>query len=644
MTAVDEIKSRIDAVELIGETVKLRRTGRNYIGFCPFHPNTRTPAFVVFPESGTWRCFGACNEGGDIFRFLMKKEGWDFPETLRYLAERAGVTLETPSPQRQAENKEHERLRTLLDDAVTFFRYHLMQTPAGKPALEYLKKRGLQDATLEMFGLGFAPPGWDLAFTHLTNKGYSAADLLQAGLVTERQDGSGVYDRFRNRIMFPIRDGVGRMAGFGARILDPEDVPKFLNSPQTVLFDKGGLLYGLDLARKPIRSADQAVIVEGYMDVILLHQAGYKNTISPMGTALTEAQFRLLKRFTRRIILALDADAAGEKATLRGLEVARQSMDRTGEITFDARGLLRNEARLQADIRVTTLPAGLDPDEVVLEDPEAWGHILENAKPIVIHVMETLAAQKDVDDPKTKSAIATQVMPLIEDVPSPVERDAYRQRLARLLKVDERSLVSGGSPTTGTIRRRSRSSPSRPDAGSSVAEANPSRRIHAQEKHCLRLLLARPDVIYIIDRALQKVNLARFNPSDFSDTDHQAMANLIQASLVQEEDEPHHYIREHLPEELEDLYSTLTAPVVLPAGSKPTMGPSDTAQAEDLLHTLMTLRLARVNEEMKQLRFLQEEIQEQGPEALNPYQELINQYILTRSCLDQALSHPIIFD
>ena len=431
MTAIDEIKARIDAVELIGETVKLRRTGRNYIGFCPFHPNTRTPAFVVFPESGTWRCFGACNEGGDIFKFLMKKEGWDFAETLRYLAERAGVPLEAPNPQRKAEDEEHERLRRLLEEAVTFFRYHLTQTPAGKPALDYLQKRGVQPGTLETFGLGYAPDSWDAALAHFTTKGWTTADLIQTGLVTERQDASGVYDRFRNRIMFPIRDGMGRMAGFGARILDPNDIPKFLNSPQTALFDKGGLLYGLDLARKPIRAADQAVIVEGYLDVILLHQAGYTNTVSPMGTALTETQFRLLKRFTRRIILALDADAAGEKATLRGLEVARQSLDHAEELTFDARGLLRHEARLQADVRVTTIPEGKDPDEVVLESPEEWGQILANAKPIVIHVMETLAAQQDVEDPKTKSAIAARVMPLIEDVPSPVERDAYRQRLAR---------------------------------------------------------------------------------------------------------------------------------------------------------------------------------------------------------------------
>ena len=234
--------------------------------------------------------------------------------------------------------------------------------------------------------------------------------MIDAGLVSERDSG-GVYDRFRHRVMFPIRDERGRMAGFGARILNPEDVPKFLNSPQTVLFDKGRLLYGLDRARKAIRAQDQVVIVEGYLDVIALHQAGFENTVSPMGTALTEHQLYLLKRFTRRIVLALDPDAAGDKATLRGLQIARQTMDREQDPVFDARGLLGHEARLQADIRVTTLPDGLDPDDVVNRDPQEWQRILDNARPIVIHVMETLAADRDLDDPKVKTDMAAQVMP-----------------------------------------------------------------------------------------------------------------------------------------------------------------------------------------------------------------------------------------
>lgn len=461
MTAIDEIKARLDIVDLVTESgVALRKAGKNYTGFCPFHANTRTPAFVIFPESGTWRCFGQCNEGGDLFKYVMKKEGWDFPETLRYLAEKAGVTLKPVTPQEQAAAEEHEALRALLEEAVTFYRHHLLNTPAGQPVLEYLhKKRGLTPETIEAFGLGYAPQGWDHTLRYFKSKGYSEQDLLDAGLVTAREEEKGpagpgspspasrsIYDRFRHRLMIPIRDERGRMAGFGARILNPDDFPKFLNSPQTAVFDKGHLLYGLDRARKAIRAADQAVIVEGYLDAIALHQAGFANVVSPMGTALTEHQLYLLKRFARNIVLALDPDAAGDKATLRGLQLARQAMDHSADPVFDARGLLGFEARLQADIRVTALPEGLDPDEIVNRDPQEWERILAEAKPIVVHVMETLAHGQNLDDPKVKNRVAAQVLPLIEDVPSPIERDTYRQRLARLLRVDERALLTAPAP------------------------------------------------------------------------------------------------------------------------------------------------------------------------------------------------------
>ncbi len=323
MSQIDEIKSRLDIVELIGETVKLRRTGRNYAGLCPFH-SEKTPSFIVSPERQTWRCFGQCNEGGDIFKFVMKKEGWDFKEALRYLAQRAGVQLEAYRAEKPEEKEAHERLRGLLEAAVTFYRHHLA-APAGKSVLDYLhQKRGLTDATIETFGLGYAPPGWDNALEYFRSQGYQEQELLEAGLVSQREAG-GFVDRFRNRLMIPIRDESGRICGFGARILDPNDYPKFLNSPETALFSKSRLLYGLDRARKAIRAADQVVIVEGYLDVIALHQAGFENVVSPMGTALTEHQLRLLKRFSRRIVLALDPDAAGQKAVLSGLEAARQS-------------------------------------------------------------------------------------------------------------------------------------------------------------------------------------------------------------------------------------------------------------------------------------------------------------------------------
>jgi len=209
MTAIDEIKARIDIVDLVSESVDLKRSGRSYSGFCPFHHNTRTPAFAVFPESGTWRCFGECNEGGDIFGFVMKKEGWDFLTALKELAERAGVELRPLSPQEQEQHDEHDRLRELLENAVTFFRHQLLHTPAGKNALDYLHQRGLNDETIEAFGLGYAPKSWDAASNFLKSKGFSEADLLAAGLVSARESG-GVYDRFRQRFTLAIRDQLGK--------------------------------------------------------------------------------------------------------------------------------------------------------------------------------------------------------------------------------------------------------------------------------------------------------------------------------------------------------------------------------------------------------------------------------------------------
>ncbi|NTU74769.1 MAG: DNA primase [Anaerolineaceae bacterium] len=634
MSSIDEVKARLDIVDIVSETVKLRRTGKNYIGFCPFHQNSRTPAFVVFPDSGTWRCFGECNEGGDLFKYVMKKEGWDFPTALRTLAQRAGVELESLTPQKREEEEKYDRLRKILEEALTFFHQQLLKTSPGKEALDFLHKRGLTNETIELFGLGYAPDSYHALLDHLTPKGFSQEDMLLAGLLTERQEGGGAYDRFRHRVMFPIRDGAGRMSGFGARILRPDDIPKFLNSPQTPVFDKGRLLYGFDLARKPIRAKDQVVIVEGYLDVILLHQAGYTNTVSPMGTALTEDQVRMLKRLTRRIVLALDADAAGEKATLRGLEVTRQAMDHSPEfdaMKYNPRGLIAYEGRLQADVRITTLPPGMDPDEVVLQDPKEWGNILEGAQPVVIHVMETLAAGKNIDDPKVKSEIASQVLKLIEDVPDAVERDAYRQRLARLLRVDERALVSA-RPAAGRTTRRSPVGDKKP-AGE--GKAAPRLQVHpgrAMESHCLGILMVEPELAYSADRALQAAGLMRISLQDFQQADMQILIRLVLDSLDQDQLEPTQHILQHIPEDLMALYDEMKAPIIKQNISQDKL-------VENLVRTLIHLRLEQVNEGMRQLRFLQEGMEDQE-ESTSLLQDQMLQFVKVRARLDQALARP----
>jgi DNA primase len=633
MDNIEEIKARIDIVDLVSETVQLRRSGRSYTGYCPFHDNKRTPAFAVFPESGTWRCFGQCNEGGDIFKFLMKKEGWEFGETLRHLADRAGVTLRQLTPQEEQQRDENERLRELLEDAVTFFRHNLYHTPAGKAALDYLHGRGLTDATIETWGLGYAPDAWEAGKSHFAGRGYAEQDMLDAGMLTRRDDGR-TYDRFRHRVTFAIRDERGRMAGFGARTLDPDGLPKYLNSPQTVLFDKGGLLYGLDRARQAIRAQEQAVVVEGYMDVIALHQAGFANAISPMGTALTETQLRQIKKRTRRIILALDADAAGNAATLRGLEVARRTLDRETEIGFDPRGLLSQEARLQADIRVTTLPAGNDPDEVVQADPAAWQKIIADAKPVVIHVMDTLAASRNLDDPKVKTEIASQVLPLIEDVPSPIERDTYRQRLARLLKVDERTLI-GARGSRGSRAPQGRRAPprERDPAGArqpSAAAPGPFSSTHTLEVFCLGILIRHPNFINRVDRALQSTNLHRLSAYDFQDTGHQNLVSVIKNSVDQDFDVPQNVVIGSVPLALHEQVDAILAATQDLRGS-------DTRLLEDILRAILDLRRRNVNQNISHLRFLMQDAQERGEMIVNDFQNAMLQHTTTLARLDQAL-------
>ena len=633
MSTTDEIKSKIDIVDLVSEAgVKLRHAGKNYTGFCPFHENKHTPAFVVWPETGTWRCFGQCNEGGDIFKFVMKQEGIDFKEALQKLATRAGVELQTYDRETPEIKEVYEHLRKLLEDALIYYRSQLFNK---KDILNYLReRRGLTDSTIETFGLGYAPHGYNNLLKHFTEKGYSEQNLIDAGLISVREDyfrnskyDTRTYDRFRNRIMIPIRDEQGRMAGFGARIVDPNDLPKFLNSPETPIFSKGRLLYGLDRARKPIRAADQAVIVEGYLDVIALHQAGYENVVSPMGTALTEDQLRLLKKFSRRIVLALDPDTAGQRAVLRGLDAARQAMDREGEFSFDPRGLLKHEARLQADLRVASMPDELDPDEIVARDKNEWKRLIDNAKPIVTYVMDTLAQGQDLNIPKVKNEIAAQVVPLIEDLPSALERDAYRQQLARMLRVDESAVISSQAQGLGTKRARSaqteRNKSVRPLVVTTVSS------MLRVEAYCLGVLYRKPELLYRLDRKLQEFGLRPLAIEDFEYTDHQLLFRTIRSAVEQDERDPHNYVLTHIPEMLEGLSKDLLS-------QTGKLDPVDDRLLEELLGRFIDLRRAAAQANVGQLRFLQEEEQGQGGVNLKRYQEQAVQFTRSLLSLDQA--------
>ena len=371
MNPSEEIKQRLDIVDVIGETVSLHKAGRNYKALCPFHTE-KTPSFFVFPDRQSWHCFGACSTGGDIFAFVMKKNDLDFSGALHLLAERAGITLRQKAI--AAEKKERERLWLANEAAVTFFQHALLNTQAGEPALNYLAMRGIDRETAEDFQLGYSPDSWDALREHLKGRGFGEIELLQAGLLVESEH--GLYDRFRNRVIFPIRDERGRVAGFGSRSLvvathDPpegavqaassDDSPKYVNTPQTPIFDKGNILYGLDRAKEHIRRSDLAVVVEGYMDVIAAHQHENGNVVASMGTALTERQVNLLRQLTDNLVLAFDPDEAGRTASERGTRVAYE---------------------LGANIRVLQLPGGQDPDQIIRSSPQEWRSLVTEAKPL----------------------------------------------------------------------------------------------------------------------------------------------------------------------------------------------------------------------------------------------------------------------
>lgn len=499
MSVIDDVKQKTDIVDVIGQYVTLKKAGRNFKALCPFH-NEKTPSFVIYPEEGTWHCFGACNTGGDAFTFLMKKENIDFGEALRRLAKRAGVELVREAPGEDAERK---HLRELLATAAAHYHYLFKNHPSAQFAREYVAKRFITPETTAMFELGFALDDWHAMESYLVGKGYSTRDLESAGLIIQRE-GGGHYDRFRGRLMFPIRNRNAEVIGFGARTLTGDE-PKYLNSPQTPLFDKSATLYGFDLAKDAIRAQNLAVIVEGYMDVIGAHQAGFKNVVASLGTALTEKQLGLLKRLTKRYALALDPDAAGEEATKRGLEVAREALDRKTVPVPMGPGLIGFEERLEAELLVIALPPGRDPDELIHDEPGRWTDLVAHAEPLVDFYFRALTQDLNLQTPRDKSTAVRRLVPIIQEIRDAVQRTHYTQQLARLVQVTEQTI-------TQEVMRGKRSAP----AKAQPAEPPKPAPFAASklEDYCLALALHSPEHL---------ARIAFLQPEDFVAADTRAL-------------------------------------------------------------------------------------------------------------------------
>jgi len=475
MAAIDEIKQRLDIVDIVGGYVGLQKAGRNMRALCPFHEE-KTPSFYVFPDRQTWKCFG-CGAGGDLVSFVMKREGMEFGEALKMLADRAGVQLkQRREPAREAAS---ERICRANEAAAEYYHDLLVKEAGAKRAREYLGRRGLDQKAIDDFGLGCSL-GEGLK-RHLTAKGFAEADLRAAGLLGEK-DGR-TYDYFRNRLMFPIRDPKGRVLGFGARALD-DSMPKYLNSPQTEVFDKSGVLYGFDRARDRIREEGLVVIVEGYMDVIAAHQHGFTNVVASMGTALTEKQIGLLKKLAKRLAFALDPDAAGDAATLRGIEVARRSLDREALALPSLHGAT---SRLKTDIRIIPLPEGKDPDDLIRQDPQEWQRLIDGAVPLIDHLMQVAVSKLDITRPEGKSAASDELLPLIAELENETEREFYLVKLAGLLEVKEKTLLEKVAARMGSAPRR-KAARVEPRPSSARSFGDPI------EEYCLVLLLQHPEL------------------------------------------------------------------------------------------------------------------------------------------------------
>lgn len=480
--AVSEVRDRIGIVDLVQPYVpSLKRTGRSYKGLCPFHQE-KTPSFVVFPDSENFHCFG-CGKGGDIFTFYMLAEHVEFREALRELAQRAGVELES-MPSTAPKHDEHRlKLIELNGLAQTFFAHVLTTSKAGEVARRELARRGVSAEMIRRFGLGFAPPGWDNLVRYLSDKQVDLAQAHEAGLLQERDSG-GYYDRFRERLMFPIRDRDGNTVGFGGRVIG-DGVPKYLNTPQTPVFDKSSLVFAYDLARDAIRKADEVVIVEGYMDVIAAHQFGYENVVAAMGTAITEPQVALLKRASKRLVLALDADAAGQMATLRSLDTIRETLDADEVPVPNAFGMVRFERKLNTEIAIVTLPEGKDPDELIRKSPERWPEIVKSARPVLDFTIDVLTRDIDRNDARAKSATVQRIAPLFQQIPDRIVQGHYINQLAKRLDLDERLVLS-------EIRRaRLKTAPKGPASQQPVKPARQS-----TEDHLFALLLRHRDLTH----------------------------------------------------------------------------------------------------------------------------------------------------
>jgi DNA primase len=413
---IDEIKNRLDVVEVIGSYIKLHKAGANFRAICPFH-SEKKPSFFVSPARQIWHCFG-CSKGGDIFGFVKEIEGVEFGDALRILAQKAGVELKRQSPEAAKWRSERQKLYEICELTTKFFEKQLEESKVGKEANKYLLDRGISEESIKKWRIGYAPDVWKGLSDFLNSKGYQKEEIKKAGLGLSSERGS-FYDRFRGRIIFPIFDLNSQVVGFTGRVFkdrDKTEIAKYVNTPQTLLYDKGRILYGLDKAKVEIRKKDFCILVEGNTDAIMVSQAGFLNVVATSGTALTPFQLRILKRYSDNLLIAFDMDVAGDAATKRGIDLAQ------------IQGF---------NVKVITLPEGSDPADVVSQDPEEWERCLKEAKSILGFYFESAFSKFDREDPEGKREISKILLPVIKRIPNKIVQSHWVGELVKKLRVKE---------------------------------------------------------------------------------------------------------------------------------------------------------------------------------------------------------------
>lgn len=420
--AVDQIKERINVSELIGEYLKLEKAGTNYKALCPFH-NEKTPSFMVNAERNFWYCFG-CQKGGDIFSFLMEIEGLEFREALERLAERTGVDLPKFQKVNPEEKSQKQKLYEILELSCKFYQYQLEQSNKAQPIIDYLEKRKIKKEQFEEFRIGFARPGWRNLLDFLLSRKHNLADISHSGLVVQRDGTSGAsqedyYDRFRDRIMFPVIDVADRVVGYSARVAPGGDETgaKYVNTSQSLIYDKSRVIYGLSQAKMDIKKQDFVIIVEGNLDVIASFSAGVKNVVAVSGTALTKEQINIIKRYTKNFKLCFDMDEAGQKAVTKSVQLC----------------LAEN-----IDTEIVLLPAGFkDVNDLVIEKPKAWPEAIKKSEQVMDYFFETISNKHDKNNPKGKKKIAHELLNIIKDISDPIEQSYWLRKLAEKLDIQE---------------------------------------------------------------------------------------------------------------------------------------------------------------------------------------------------------------